>query len=429
MKLVGSRKVYSVRGVVLGLWRRLDGLPSIWTEGEVTNLSGGGGTQVYFSLVDADHTAPTQIDAVMQANVFERLDPKPTDGTLVHAYGRVEFWSRRSQIRLRVERMEQAGEGLLLARIAELRRRLEAEGLTADERKRSVPFLPRRIGLVTAKEGAARVDFLTHVTRRAPGAQVLVVGSRVQGDGAPAELVRAIAYLDAQPDVDVIVLARGGGALEDLMAFNSEVVCRAVAASATPVVSAVGHETDVTLCDLVADLRVSTPTKAAEAVVPDVAELLVRLAQADQRSTTALGRMAQRATDDVGDHARRLVNGLRARGTLTRHRLDGLAGRLSPALARAHRAAAAVVDRQAGTLARAVAEREAAARRRVDRAGELLELLSPERTVARGYAIVRDDRGAVVGRVADTAPGRRLAVQLRDGIADVRVERTEVTAS
>ncbi len=428
MKLVGSRKVYSVRGVVLGLWRRLDGLPSIWTEGEVTNLSRGG-AQVYFSLVDVDHTAPTQIDATMQANVFDRLNPPPADGTLVHAYGRVEFWSRRSQIRMRVERLEQAGEGLLLARIAELRRRLDAEGLTADGRKRPIPFLPRRVGLVTAREGAARVDFLTHVTRRAPGVQVLVVGSRVQGDGAPAELVRAIAYLDAQPDVDVIVLARGGGALEDLMAFNSEVVCRAVAASTTPVVSAVGHETDTTLCDLVADLRVSTPTKAAEAVVPHVADLNARLAQGERRAATALARLAQHATDDVTDRARRLVNGLHGRGNLAAQRVDALSGRLSPALARSHRAAAETVERRARTLARAMVDRELSSRRRVERADELLQLLSPERTVARGYAIVRDEQGAVVGRVADTGPGRRLAVQLRDGVADVRVEHTEVSAS
>lgn len=426
MKQVGSRRVYSVGKVVAGIWRRFDGLPSIWIEGEVTNLSRRG-AQVYFSLVDTDHDTPTQIDASMQANVFDRLEPAPADGALVHAYGRVEFWTRRSQVRVRVERVEQAGEGLLLARIAELRRRLDAEGLTAEARKRPVPFLPRRIGLVSAPEGAARVDFLTHVTRRHPGARVLVAGTLVQGDAAPAQIARAIGVLDAVADVDVIVVARGGGALEDLMAFNSESVCRAVAASATPVVSAVGHETDVTLCDLVADLRVSTPTKAAEAVVPDVADLQARLAQNEQRAATAVGRMSQRAQDDLGDRSRRLVTGLRGIGTLASQRVEGAAARLVPGLRGVQRGIDERVERHAQALNRATIERHAGAARRVDRAAELLTLLSPERTVARGYAIVRDEWGAVVGRVADATIGQALAVQLRDGVAEVRVEQTEVT--
>ncbi len=271
MKQVGGRTVWTVAELTKAIWRRFEDVPSVWIEAEISNLARRG-QQVYFTLLEHGDD-PHLVDASMSAVVYDRLPGHPDNGTLVHAYGRVEFWRQRSQVRFRVERLELTGDGLLLARIDELRRRLGAEGLTADERKRPIPLLPRRIGLVTSGEGAARADFLTNVAKRFPAANVLVVRSLVQGEGAPAEIVRAIGYLDRQPDVDVIVLARGGGPLEDLMAFNSEVVCRAVAASATPIVSAVGHETDITVCDLVADLRVSTPTKAAEAVVPDAAEL------------------------------------------------------------------------------------------------------------------------------------------------------------
>lgn len=271
MKQVGGRTVWTVAELTKAIWRRFEDVPSVWIEAEISNLARRG-QQVYFTLLEHGDD-PHLVDASMSTVVYDRLPGHPDNGTLVHAYGRVEFWRQRSQVRFRVERLELTGDGLLLARIDELRRRLGAEGLTADERKRPIPMLPRRIGLVTSGEGAARADFLTNVAKRFPAANVLVVRSLVQGEGAPAEIVRAIGYLDGQPDVDVIVLARGGGPLEDLMAFNSEAVCRAVAASATPIVSAVGHETDMTVCDLVADLRVSTPTKAAEAVVPDAAEL------------------------------------------------------------------------------------------------------------------------------------------------------------
>jgi exodeoxyribonuclease VII large subunit len=425
VKQVGGRTVWTVAELTKAIWRRFEDVPSVWIEAEISNLARRG-PQVYFTLLEHGDD-PHLVDASMSAIVYDRLPGQPDNGTLVHAYGRVEFWRQRSQVRFRVERLELTGDGLLLARIDELRRRLGAEGLTADERKRPIPLLPRCIGLVTSGEGAARADFLTNVVKRFPAAGVLVVRSLVQGEGAPAEIVRAIGYLDHLPDVDVIVLARGGGPLEDLMAFNSEAVCRAVAASLTPIVSAVGHETDITVCDLVADLRVSTPTKAAEAVVPDAAELEALL----DRGELGMGRAMRQAiaTSDrrLTTATSRLAQSLRSRGEVAGARAQSLSTRLAPALlANARKApmAVAVAHDRLILGARAVLSH---AGDEVERIGALHGLLSPSRTVARGYAIVRDrESGRVIAERASTAAGQRLSVELRDGVVDVRVEDTGI---
>jgi exodeoxyribonuclease VII large subunit len=414
VKQVGSRSVWSIGEVTLAIWRRFEGIPSVWVEAELTNL-GRRGQQVYFTLVD--HGADGHlIDASMNAVVFDRLAVRPAAGALVQAYGRIEFWRQRSQVRMRVERMELAGEGLLLARIEELKRRLAAEGLTADERKRPLPRLPRAVGLVTSGEGAARADFLRNVRTRFPAVHVVVVRSLVQGEAAPREIVRAIRHLDARDDVEVIVLARGGGPLEDLMAFNSESVCRAVAACGTPVVSAIGHETDVTVCDLVADLRVSTPTKAAEAVVPDAAELADRLA----RYAAQLERGLRTATDPrrrALDHlAAGLVRGLRRGGQLAAGRVAGLDERMVAGARTVARRRAEDVAAWATALERATAASVSDRRDRLDRLDALHTLLSPTRTLARGYAIVHaghDDR--IIESREGIRSGDRLSIELRDG--------------
>lgn len=420
MKQLGGRSVWSVSEVTLAVWRRFEDVPSVWVEAEITNLNRRG-SQVYFTLVDHSDE-PHMIDASMNAIVYDRLASRPQNGTLVHAYGRVEYWRARSQVRLRIERLELTGDGLLLARIDELKRRLAAEGLTADARKRPLPRFPRRIGLVTGAEGAARADFLKNVGLRYPAAQILVVNSLVQGEAAPRELVRAIRHLDAIHDVDVIVLARGGGALEDLMAFNSEAVCRAVADAKTPVVSAVGHETDVTLCDLVADLRVSTPTKAAEAVVPEAAAVVAALARHDAALAGGLRRRLNDARRSTAAAASRLQHGLRTRGRLAATHSESLGARLTPALRRVAAAAPAALALAGAELDRAVRAQVAGRTLRVDQLAALHELLSPDRTVSRGYAIVRTlpDRRIVASasslRVAD-----RAEIRLRDGTVETTV--------
>ena len=410
MKLVGGRRVFSVEEVSARLARMFEGLRSFWVEAEIQDLRPAR-SQVRFTL-RGEHV----LDASMNGIVYERLAHKPADGTLVHAYGRIEFWRARGQLSMRVERLEPAGEGLLRAQVEELRRRLQAEGLLAASRKRTPPLLPRRVGLVTSAEGAARDDFLTNVWARLPGADVALVGVPVQGDEAPRLIARALRHLDALADVDVIVVARGGGSLEDLMAFNSEAVCRAVGASRTPVVSAVGHERDVTLCDLVADLRVSTPSAAAAAVVPSQEALETHLADAHESLVRGLLRARGRAAEALGHRSAALARALRGRGELAGDRVDRLEPRLAAGLARAAARAPGELAARGASLERAARARSEAAAGRVERAEAMLALLSPARTVARGYAIVRDagtDR--VVAAAAATAPGQELSIEMRDG--------------
>ncbi len=424
MKQLGNRKVWSLREVSLAVVKRFEDIRSCWVEAEVSNLRAGG-QMMYFSLADDATGEKVLIDGVMKSILFERLTAKPINGTLVHAYGRVEYWAGRNQVRFRVERLEFTGDGQLRARIEELRRQLDADGLTDPGRKRPVPFLPRRIGLVTSGDGAARADVLTNLTVRFPPADVLLVQSLVQGSNAPAELARAVAYLDALPDVDVIIVARGGGSLEDLMAFNSEVVCRAVAAAQTPIVSAVGHETDTTLCDLVADLRVSTPTKAAEAVVPDYRALVAQLERGEATVRRALVTTAEKSRQGLTQSADRLVRALRARGRLSAAHADASSRRLAPALQAAYRQARDERHRAALRLERAAVQLIDQRRTRIEHLAGVHGLLSPARTVARGYAIVRSDVGAVVTDAQAISVRDRVSIEFRDGSVGADVTSKE----
>lgn len=417
MRLVGDRRVFSVEDVTARLSGMFEGLKSFWVEAEVQDLRPAR-TQMRFTL-RGEHV----LDASMNAIVFDRLPHRPANGAMVQAYGRIEFWRQRGQISMRVEKLELAGDGLLRARVDELRARLDAEGLLSPDRKRRPPMLPRRVGLVTSPDGAARDDVLTTLWARFPGAEVVLVSVPVQGDAAPGLIVRALGHLDRLPDVDVIIVARGGGSLEDLMAFNSEPVCRAVAASATPIVSAVGHERDVTLCDLVADVRVSTPTAAAAVVVPSVEAVEARLGDASLAIVRGLERAGAAAGRAVERRGEALVRALRARGALGHDRVERLAPRLSGALQRVGARAPADLAARTLGLRRAVEGRTATAAGWVERSSSLLALLSPERTVARGYAIVRDARdGAVIASVAGVEPGRGLTISLRDGRIAARAE-------
>ena len=409
MKLVGHRRVFSVEEVTGRLAEMFEGLRQFWVEAEIEDLRAGG-ARVYFNL-RGEHV----IRASMKAAVWDRLPQKPARGDQVHAFGKMEFWRARGEVTMAVERLEPSGEGLLLARIQELRQALAAEGLLAPGRKRPLPLLPRRIGLVTGPDGAARHDVTTTLWARWP-ADVVLAGVPVQGDAAPALIARAIAHLDAMPEVDVIVVARGGGSLEDLMAFNSEIVCRAVAASRVPVVSAVGHERDVTLCDEVADVRVATPTAAAAVVVPSAVALEGRLRDADLAVRRGLVRARAEAEAGVARRASALGAALRRPESIGRDRVERLEPRMRSALARAASRAPGRVDESARALARAAGARRERAETGLARAEGLLGLLSPRRTVARGYAIVRDAAdGSVVASAGRVAPGRALELEMRDG--------------
>ncbi len=376
--LYGDRKVYSVSAFNRGVASWLTRLPSLWVEGEITELRRQDAWQsVFFTLKDLEDGSCLPV--TMPRTTFDALRAEVVDGDRVHVFGRPELYEARGAFRLRALSLEPLGLGAALARIERLKRTLAAEGLFAPARKRPLPVLPRRIGLLTGNEAAAKRDFVTALTARFPAARVLVAETYVQGPQAPAAIAATLGALCREPEVDVVVLARGGGSFEDLLPFSDERVVRAVAACAVPVVSAVGHEQDTPLCDLAADARASTPTAAARLVVPDERELRAGL----ERHRAALARDARRALE-------------RARHSLTADRT-----RLS-------RAPTLLVERKRTAL---------------DGLAGRLRALSPRATLARGYAIVRSQDG-IVREAAALAPGEQVDVELAEGGFGARVEET-----
>jgi exodeoxyribonuclease VII large subunit len=374
--IYGDRKVYTVAAFNRGVAEWLQRLPTLWVEGEVTELRRQAGWQtVFFTLKDPENGAC--LSAAMPRGQFDALRLDLANGERVHVYGRPELWTQKGELRLRALSIERFGIGQHLAALERLKGRLAAEGLFAESRKRPLPRLPRRIGLVTGNDAAAKRDVVTSIQARFPSARVVVAETLVQGQRAAAAMVEALTAICAEPEVDVVVLARGGGSFEDLLPFSDERLVRAIAGCPVPVVTAVGHEQDTPLCDLAADRRASTPSAAGRLVVPDLEELLERLG----RSRVALGRGARRTLDR---HSRRLAQ--------THERL-----RRAPAL---------LVERRRAALAQ--------------RAGRL-RALSPRATLDRGYAIVRHE-GELVRTTAAVRPGEAISVEVSDGAFGARVE-------
>jgi exodeoxyribonuclease VII large subunit len=335
----------------------------------------------------------------MPRGKFDGLRLELADGERVHVYGRPELFEQRGDFRLRALTIERFGVGAHLAALERLKTALAAEGLFAAERKRALPLLPRRIGLVTGNDAAAKRDVLTTIQSRFPAANVLVAETYVQGPRAALEIVAALRALCEQPDVDVIVLARGGGSFEDLLPFSDERLVRAVAACPVPVVSAVGHEQDTPLCDLAADVRASTPTMAGKLVVPELAQLSGKL----DRARDSLARSVRRTLERDAQRLTRSAERLRA---APRRALDTESQRVERAHERLRRAPALAVERKRAAL-------EATAGK--------LRALSPKATLNRGYAIVRTD-SHVVASAAEVAPGSRVDVELAEGAFGARVE-------
>jgi exodeoxyribonuclease VII large subunit len=366
--LYGDRKVYTVGAFNQGVASWLSRLPTVWIEGEVTELRRQARWQsVFFTLKDPETGACLAVQ--MPRGQFDGLRLELTDGERVHVYGRPELFEQRGDFRLRALSIERFGLGEHLAALERLKRKLADEGLFAAERKRPLPRFPRRIGLVTGNDAAAKRDVLTAIVNRFPPARVVVAETYVQGPRAAPAVVEALTGLCAE-GCDVIVVARGGGSFEDLLPFSDERLVRAVAACAVPVVSAVGHEQDTPLCDLAADVRASTPSVAGRLVVPDAAELSAAL----ERSRAALAQGTRRT---VERRAERLEH--------VHHRLSG-----APALA---------VERK---------------RARLEHAAGRLRALSPRATLERGYAIVRAG-GTVVRAPADVSSGDPIAVEVAEG--------------
>jgi exodeoxyribonuclease VII large subunit len=370
----GDRKVYSVGSFNRGVADWLQRLPTVWVEGEVTELRRNARWQsVFFTLKDPNDGACLGV-TIGRAR-FDALRLDLVDGERVHVFGRPELFEARGDFRLRALSLERFGLGDHLAALERLKKKLAAEGLF--ERKRPLPFFPRRIGLVTGNDAAAKRDLIANITHRFPAARIIVAETYVQGPSAATSMIDALREVSNAPEVDVIVLARGGGSFEDLLPFSDERLVRAVAACVVPVVSAVGHEQDTPLCDLVADARASTPTAAARLVVPEAAALLAQL----DRTRAGLARGAQSVLE------RR------------RERIDHVHTRLrhAPALA---------VERK---------------RARLEHAAGRLRALSPRATLERGYAIVRA-RDEIVRSASAVASGDEIAVQVADGEFEARVE-------
>ena len=395
-----ARRVYSVANVNRGLARRIDELPALWVEGEIGDLRYNpkfGFT--FLTLRDPDEGATLSV--TMSRWAFERIDPRPVEGQRVQVHGKVTVYDKRAELSLRADRIEPAGDGALLARIEEARRRLDADGLFDAMRKRQPPLWPRGIGLIAGHEAAAPLDVIRNSRARLPSARFVLAETAVQGERAVPEILRALLALDARADVDVIVIARGGGSLEDLLPFSDEGLCRAIAACSTVVVSAVGHERDVPLCDLVADRRASTPTDAARLIVPD--------ARQELENVERLRSSARRCAERVVVRARERLEALASRPAL--RRADYWVVSRREALGRLR----AVLD---GAPQRALAVRAERAEQLVAR----LRAVAPQATLERGYAIVIDERGLAVRDAAAIAAGERVDLRLARGGAGARIE-------
>ena len=393
--------------------------------GEISGFKRAASGHVYLALKDADAV----IDAVMWRGSAAALPFSPQDGIEVVATGKLTTYPGRSKYQIVIERMELAGEGALMALFERLKAGLAAEGLFDAARKQPLPYMPRTIGVVTSPTGAVIRDILHRLEDRFPS-HVLVWPVKVQGDGAAAEVAAAIRGFDAipaggpVPRPDLLIVARGGGSIEDLWAFNEEVVVRAIAACSIPLISAVGHETDTSLSDFAADLRAPTPTAAAEIAVPVLAEVAGNLASLGLRTERCARRYHERARERLDA----LVRVLPRRDALLgpqRQKLDDLSGRLDRGLERRVTRARGELDRAAGALRPAMLEhRLAAARQRLDGAARHLALVHPRAPLERGYAWVE---ARATGKVVATAQAAQAAgavrLQFRDGHVDARVER------
>lgn len=355
--------------------------PPIWIKGEVGNFTAHRNGHWYFSLRDAT----AQLSCVVWSRDVRRIPAPPDDGMQVMAHGQLSVYAGRGQMQFMVRSIEAEGEGLWRKAFEKTRAMLEKDGLLDPARKRALPRFPRRVAVVTSPDGAALHDIISVIQRRNDGVEIIVVAAAVQGEGAPESLVAALGRLARWRGADIVIIGRGGGSREDLWTFNDERVARAIAACPIPTISAVGHEVDFTIADLVADHRAATPSAAAETAVPVLADIVeaMRFLGGAMRSATELRvRDGQQA---LRQHARNLA--VRSQRTVERRRAQ---------------------------------VQELAAR---------LETLSPLATLARGYAVALDERGGALPSAALFAPGMRFAMELRDGRVRATADETEVRAT
>ncbi|MCD6290399.1 MAG: exodeoxyribonuclease VII large subunit [Anaerolineae bacterium] len=393
-----SLPIYTVSQItshIKGMFLQDDLLQDVWVEGEISNLSRAASGHYYFTLKDAS----AALSCVMWRSQVARLLQEPRNGDAVLAHGYISIYEQRGTYQLYVDSLQTAGLGRLFLEFEALKARLKAEGLFSEERKRPIPPWPRRIGVVTSADAAALRDILRTLAARYPLVDVVLASTLVQGVEAPSQIVEAIAALNRWSEkhepIDVLIVARGGGSLEELWAFNDERVARAIAASRIPVISGVGHETDFTLADFAADYRAPTPTGAAAAAVPDAVELRQRLGELLSRLVAFMIQRLDTARQDVG-------------------RLESELQRSSPVALIADRRQR--VDDLTRVLQMHIQHDLAMHRAQVEGLRARLEGLSPTHVLRRGYAIVqRADSRQVVRSIQQIAPGLHLRVRVADG--------------
>jgi exodeoxyribonuclease VII large subunit len=429
---------------------------SVWVEGEVSNFRAHSSGHWYFTLKDEF----AQLRAACYRSSNQRIRFRVEDGMLVRARGRLSVYEAKGEYQLLVDSIEPVGAGALQLAFEQTKARLQAEGLFAQELKRPIPMFPKRVGVVTSANGAALRDILHVISRRTRSVHILIAGTRVQGEGAAHEIVRAIRFLNEHHQravqagnfdrtIDVMIVGRGGGSIEDLWAFNEEAVARAVRASVIPIISAVGHETDFTISDFVADLRAPTPSAAAEMVAAHEAELCARLASLN----TSLGRSMQHriagsrnqvqklalstAFDAVATRLHdaltatsaaeyRLQSTMRAALEIGRRRLHAASRNVSlPQLRSLLTAARARFESLHNSRDNAMASRIENAQRKFGLAAAALDAMSPLRVLERGYAIAHDSQGQVVRDAGTISIGEELRLRLWQGELNCRVERTK----
>ncbi|MFQ2905865.1 exodeoxyribonuclease VII large subunit [Aeromonas allosaccharophila] len=414
----------------------------VWLTGELSNLAMPSSGHWYFSLKDLG----AQVRCAMFKGNNRRVAFRPQDGMQVLVQARVSLYEPRGDYQLIIESMQPAGDGVLALRFEELKRRLGAEGLFDESRKRPLPREPRAVGLITSATGAALHDMLTVLKRRAPDLPVFIYPTQVQGSAAISQIVAAIAKANQRAEVDVLIVGRGGGSLEDLWCFNEEAVARAIAHSAIPVISAVGHEVDVTISDFAADLRAPTPSAAAELVAPDNQARIQRLAHLKQRLLQAMNRQQTAARHDFILLQKRLDHqDPKRRLEQQSQRLDELSTRLQQLLRqRLHQGERRLTNLElrlqgksperllaAGKRRHQLAEERlyALIAKRQDLASHRLAMLtarldgvSPLATLGRGYSITRTPRGEVISRADQVSSGDQLVTTLAQGSLQVRVE-------
>ncbi len=458
LNFLPERRVYSISEINAAIRETLEGaFDDVWVEGEISNCRQAPSGHYYFTLKDDQ----SQLRCVFFRQNARFLRFKPADGLAVLARGRIGVYEARGEYQLSVDHLEPRGAGALQLAFEQLKKKLAAEGLFDAARKRPLPLFPRTIGLVTSPRGAVVSDMLRILERRFPGLHLILYPVRVQGDGAAAEICEAIQYLGGQrarrpiPGIppDLVIVARGGGSLEDLWPFNEESVARAIAACPVPVISAVGHETDFTIADFVADLRAPTPSAAAELAIRERSEFIERIAGLEDRlgraaryhCSTRLRRLseigiervlsllrrrmdrASQRTDDLDYRAR---EHMRRRLLEAERRLWEADARLLAHDPRRHLASQRARLEQLRTAAdRLIHMRLARLSGRLESLGAQLGHLSPLRVLERGYAIVQDESGMLLRRASETSPGRNLRVRLHKGSLDAQVLRVDAGAA